>query len=433
MYQYLNQAGANVGSMPGLTLWFDASDPNNNGGTSLPTNASTLSTWTDKTTNAYNGTSLNSANTVFYTNIQNGLPGVKFNGNTDTSAVATFRSMIAAGTFSSELDVFIVYKHTQFGSPSTGNFASDQIFQRTTPASGGGGWYAAQPLLITGLGSTVGNPQTRYALGGGAYFYGPTGPSYYSTSVNLLNVNVSVSGITVSVYNNGTQQSISSIPAVTPSDTGTMILLGGREDGGEALNGYVFETVVFNSAVSTTNRQKLEGYLAWKWGFNASLPANHPYYSTPIYSGSSVGWQYVMSLLGPTGSTGATGRTGATGPNSTITGPTGYTGVTGPNSTVTGPTGPTGPTGTTGQTGPLGPSGTAGDRGPTGLTGPIGPSGTTGPTGSIGTTGPTGYTGTSGSSGTQILSGTGAPSVSIGRLGDFYIDLLNGKFYGPKA
>jgi hypothetical protein len=31
------------------------------------------------------------------------------------------------------------------------------------------------------------------------------------------------------------------------------------------------------------------------------------------------------------------------------------------------------------------------------------------------------------------LSGSGAPSVSIGRVGDFYIDLTNGVFYGPKT
>ena len=216
-------------------------------------------------------------------------------------------------------------------------------------------------------------------------------------------MNFSVSGITVTAYQNGSQLSLSSIPAGTPSEVGSIVLVGGREDGGLGINGYIFETIVFNSAVSTTNRQKLEGYLAWKWGFNSSLPVNHPYYSTPIYAVSTIGWQYVMTILGPTG---VTGRTGATGPTSTTTGPTGSTGSA---SNVTGPTGPTGPTGS------AGPTGSTGTSGPTGITGP------------------SGNTGSTGSSGTQILSGTGAPSVSIGRVGDFYIDLLNGKFYGPKT
>jgi hypothetical protein len=29
--------------------------------------------------------------------------------------------------------------------------------------------------------------------------------------------------------------------------------------------------------VTTTTRQKIEGYLAWKWGLAANLPGGHPY------------------------------------------------------------------------------------------------------------------------------------------------------------
>jgi len=311
MYQYLTQIGANVGSISGLTLWFDASDPNNNGGTSLPTNATSLATWRDKSTNAYNGSSVNSANTLFYTGIQNGLPGIRFNGN-DSGAIATFKSTIPSGTFSSELDVFLVYKNIQYAA-SSGDAHSDQIFQRTTPLSGGGSWYQAQPLIISGEGSTAGSAQTKYSILPGATKGGPTGTCYYSTTTTLLNVNFSVSGITVTAYKDGTQLSLSSIPGGTPSEVGSIVLLGGREDGGLGINGYIFETIVFNSAVSATNRQKMEGYLAWKWGFNTSLPANHPYYSTPIYNADTLVWQYTMSILGPTGSTGVTGATGRTG------------------------------------------------------------------------------------------------------------------------
>jgi len=56
-------------------------------------------------------------------------------------------------------------------------------------------------------------------------------------------------------------------------------------------------------------------------------------------------------------------------------------------------------------------------------------SGGQGPTGNIGRQGPTGYA-------TQILSGTGAPSSTLGRNGDFYIDIsdTSGTFlYGPRT
>jgi hypothetical protein len=94
---------------------------------------------------------------------------------------------------------------------------------------------------------------------------------------------------------------------------------------------------------------------------------------------------------GPTGTTGAVGSTGATGAASSVTGPTGDAGTPG----AMGDTGPTGPTGAESSV-----------------------------------TGPTGGTGEGGST---ILSGTGAPSAGLGRVGDFYIDLLNGVFYGPKS
>lgn len=52
-----------------------------------------------------------------------------------------------------------------------------------------------------------------------------------------------------------------------------------------------------------------------------------------------------------------------------------------------------------------------------------------GPTGNQGPPGPTGSAGAS----TAIYSGAGVPSGSIGVEGDFYIDLQNGRFYGPKV
>lgn len=41
----------------------------------------------------------------------------------------------------------------------------------------------------------------------------------------------------------------------------------------------VAEVVICNYVVSTTARQLMEGYLAWKWGRQASLVAGHPYSS----------------------------------------------------------------------------------------------------------------------------------------------------------
>jgi hypothetical protein len=39
------------------------------------------------------------------------------------------------------------------------------------------------------------------------------------------------------------------------------------------------ELSAYNTNPSTADRQKIEGYYAWNWGVNASLPVSHPYYS----------------------------------------------------------------------------------------------------------------------------------------------------------
>jgi hypothetical protein len=39
------------------------------------------------------------------------------------------------------------------------------------------------------------------------------------------------------------------------------------------------EMIIYNSVLSTAQIQKIEGYLAWKWGIQGKLPTNHPYNS----------------------------------------------------------------------------------------------------------------------------------------------------------
>ena len=47
--------------------------------------------------------------------------------------------------------------------------------------------------------------------------------------------------------------------------------------GGNYLNGFIAEIVNLNVRASTSDRQRLEGYLAHKWGLAGSLPVGHPW------------------------------------------------------------------------------------------------------------------------------------------------------------
>jgi hypothetical protein len=37
--------------------------------------------------------------------------------------------------------------------------------------------------------------------------------------------------------------------------------------------------LMYSRVLTTQERQSIEGYLAWKWGIQTSLPVSHPYYS----------------------------------------------------------------------------------------------------------------------------------------------------------
>lgn len=67
-----------------------------------------------------------------------------------------------------------------------------------------------------------------------------------------------------------------------PPASTSALTIGSSPDGTYALNrfqGQIGEIVLVHSDVTATTRQLLEGYLAWKWGLQGSLPGGHPYVS----------------------------------------------------------------------------------------------------------------------------------------------------------
>lgn len=60
------------------------------------------------------------------------------------------------------------------------------------------------------------------------------------------------------------------------------------------LNGYIQEVIVYNSALSLSQYQQVEGYLAWKWGFVSQLPANHPYKTNNLWAPVYPSLPYVL-------------------------------------------------------------------------------------------------------------------------------------------
>lgn len=79
-----------------------------------------------------------------------------------------------------------------------------------------------------------------------------------------------------SMFLNGDITNISS----TANGTGTLYGLPGTYGwrlSGAGFKGYMGEVLVYDTEISAENRQKIEGYLAWKWGLVDKLPSSHPY------------------------------------------------------------------------------------------------------------------------------------------------------------
>ena len=226
-------------------LWLDGADP---AGTGIaPANGTVLTSWIDKSGKSKNATGVNSPTVV--TSGVNSLSVVSYNGSSYSY------SSIAAGSFPSGMVIFIVYKVN------------------------GAVTYCAP---ITRTIGNMGYPIDQY--NSVRYMGGPGGGSSWShasaTSTTLFSQIILTSGANIlSEYVNGTSATVTgSFPYY---DTASYIYIGTRDDKVTSFNGYMCEAIVYNAVFTTTQRQQVEGYLAWKWGLQGSLDASNPYKNAP--------------------------------------------------------------------------------------------------------------------------------------------------------
>jgi hypothetical protein len=100
------------------------------------------------------------------------------------------------------------------------------------------------------------------------------------------------------VFLNGNESSSNvALPAVaspflwadnTTTTAGRTALWIGNHGGGQSppWRGKIAEVVITLFEPTLRDRRTIEGYLAWKWGLNANLPANHPFRNRPPLIGA---------------------------------------------------------------------------------------------------------------------------------------------------
>ena len=240
-----------------------------------------------------------------------------------------------------------------------------------------------------------------------------------------------------------------------------------------AMKRYIILTILLISSFTITNCQKetvvertevQKGNLIYSGtgAPDASLGSIGDYYldlsTSNLYGAKTAqGWGNPISLRGLQGEKGEKGDKGDKGDqgNKGDQGERGEQGVKGDKGDKgdrglkgergkQGFKGEQGPKGEDGKQGPKGEDGKQGPKGEDGKQGPKGEDGKQGPKGEDGKQGPKGEDGKPGSNGKdgqaevpdkgvgRLFSGTGAPKKEIGQDGDFYIDILHKRLYGPK-
>jgi len=107
-------------------------------------------------------------------------------------------------------------------------------------------------------------------------------PNGFQSSASISLNNISIVGFvldsTLTYSVNGTAQNDSAITRDNSQTNTKFNQIGRLKSFSPVLNGKIGEIVVMDS-VSSTDREKMEGYLAHKWGLTSNLPSNHAYKS----------------------------------------------------------------------------------------------------------------------------------------------------------
>ena len=246
----------------GLKLWLDANDS-----ATITLNGTTVSQWDDKsgTGNHVSNGNAGSQPTYQATGF-NSLPTVSFDGSDD-----------------------VLGKSSVIDLPNTGDLFYGVVYKMDT-TSGIWNWIVGHRSAV----NTATNGSIGIQRAGGDNQIGT-----HNTDVADVRVSVAVTSLTVNriatmgrtggTNGNGGTITVTATEPSQPSylssgtqgwtsSSGTYLQIGGQQQGGtNFLDGQISEVIACNRNLTTDERQKFEGYLAWKWNVVSTLPADHPY------------------------------------------------------------------------------------------------------------------------------------------------------------
>jgi hypothetical protein len=238
-------------SIPGMILWFDALDPNNTG--IQPVNNSNITTWYDKSGLKNNATAVSPL--IYNTIGLNGYPTLTFNASRLNGLVTNIGQTMTIFAVcmmnpASRAETRII----GLGNPSQDDYDSNNNigFLR----QGGTGFSGCRN------GSYANNNPPSYLT---PYLF----ETWFDGTNNYSTVHQGNNTTIVSVASTGNFK-ISSFSIGSNCNYGD----------NTKLTGFISEIIIYNTSLTTIQRQYIEGYLSWKWGIQTNLSSSHPYFAS---------------------------------------------------------------------------------------------------------------------------------------------------------
>ena len=267
----IQTTGSGVAFVPteitGISLWLDANDLSS---ITKDVNENIIG-WNDKSVNSRLSTKIgvatNNIGTIKYGLSKfNNLPGIEFyTGSTTATIGYGLKYPVPANTFTNGITIFIVFKKTNK------SLVNEILIGRNVSP-----WHPS-PIDLYSSNRYIGNGNTTSAT----LFSGA--PNISDASSNNL-YSITISSSLYDEYNNGIS-TFRKTQSIIYGDTNTTdITIGQRIDYNNQFNGVISEILLYNSVFTNSNRQKVEGYLAWKWGLQGNLPSDHFYKNENIYN-----------------------------------------------------------------------------------------------------------------------------------------------------
>lgn len=226
-------------------LWFDAADTSTITGTSLVTAwvnkgsiATTMSNYTGTPTSGSNFNGLN------YVTIPSGAD-MRFSAAIDTTARSIFYVSRVLNDFTSNT----------FWSLFTATVTNQMQLGVAAPSAGVYNMEFGFNAVDNFVAASITNPYNRVGIFG------------------VVNSTTSSSNV---FTDNGTSKTLSrslNAASYVTSNVSYAVGASGYNRGGDYM-----EIILYYGALTPPERQVVEGYLAWKWGLQTSLPSTHPYY-----------------------------------------------------------------------------------------------------------------------------------------------------------